>query len=288
MSAPKLLQAMGKLYGRSRTGELANDELFQQLITDRQVSAEDLTTLTAVGKSGAKHNLTQRRLRWYQQDLKRLGLIERDKSRRGVWRLTGEGRRQFVRTAPKTVLLAFSTDLGLALWGSCEDALAGLESQVSLALTSPPYPLAKTRAYDNVSPQAFVDFICRGMEPIAKALRRGGCIALNISQDIFEPGSPARSTYPERMVIAMTDRLGLKLVDRLVWHNGAKPPGPVQWASLKRVALNVAWEPVYLFTNDAAALRTDNRRVLQPHSERHASLLAQGGEQRTRSYSDGA
>lgn len=287
-TAPQLRQAIGRVYGQQRDGALTNGDLFDHLARERLIDRDELHRREPVGRSGARHSLTQRRLRWYQQDLRRMGLLERDPARRGVWRLTGEGRRQFVRPAPKTVLLAFSTDLGVALWGACEDVFTGMESEIALALTSPPYPLAKTRAYGNVGPQQYVDFICKTMEPIARALRRGGSIVLNVSQDIFEPGTPARSTYLERMVIALCDRLGLHLVDRLVWHNPAKPPGPVQWASIRRVALNVAWEPAYWFTNDPHALRSDNRRVLRRHTERHAALVASGGESRQRRYSDGA
>lgn len=41
-------------------------------------------------------------------------------------------------------------------------------------------------------------------------------------------------------------------------------------------------------TADPRALRSDNRRVLQAHTERHLRLIRQGGEQRDAEYSDGA
>ena len=65
-------------------------------------------------------------------------------------------------------------------------------------------------------------------------------------------------------------------------------PLAMLWASKERFQLNVAWEPVYWFTNDPVRVRSDNRRVLQPHSERHLKLIAQGGVARTGSYGDGA
>lgn len=42
------------------------------------------------------------------------------------------------------------------------------------------------------------------------------------------------------------------------------------------------------FARDPKRVNADNRRVLQPHSERHKRFLAQGGERRDASYSDGA
>lgn len=45
---------------------------------------------------------------------------------------------------------------------------------------------------------------------------------------------------------------------------------------------------IYWLTNDPKHLRSDNRRVLQAHSDRHLKLIQQGGEQRSASFSDGA
>jgi DNA modification methylase len=133
-----------------------------------------------------------------------------------------------------------------------------------------------------------VDFICRSIEPIVHNLMPGGSICLNVSNDIFMPGSPARSLYLERMVLALHDRLGLHLMDRLVWRNPSKPPGPIAWASKQRFHLNVEWEPVYWFTNDPSKILSDNRRVLMPHREQHKRLMAAGGEKRQAVYADGA
>lgn len=76
-------------------------------------------------------------------------------------------------------------------------------------------------------------------------LAPGGSICLNLTNDSFVPGSPARSVAKERLVLAMVDRLGLKLMDTLIWHNASKPPGPIQYASKRRVQLNTSYEPIY-------------------------------------------
>ena len=46
---------------------------------------------------------------------------------------------------------------------------------------------------------------------------------------------------------------------------------------------NVLW-----LTNDPKSVRSNNRRVLQSHTERHLKLILQGGEARDQSFSDGA
>src|SRR5690606_31945450 len=42
------------------------------------------------------------------------------------------------------------------------------------------------------------------------------------------------------------------------------------------------------FTNDPMNLRSDNRRVLLEHTQRHQALMAAGGEARSAVYGDGA
>lgn len=50
----------------------------------------------------------------------------------------------------------------------------------------------------------------------------------------------------------------------------------------------MAWEPIYWLTNNPRAVRSDNRRVLREHTERHLRLMQNGGEQRDQVFSDGA
>ena len=268
--------------------QLGNDELYEGLVEQGAVDKEALTQLHKIGESGSKFNLVKRQVRWHQQSLKVLGLLERIPSRRGAWRATSKAKAVLTPAPPRVTLLGFSTELGIALWSSCNDVFDRLEEPIVLCLTSPPYCLAKPRAYGNPPLSEYVDFVCTALEPIVKNLVRGGCVALNVSNDVFEPGSPARSLYRERLVIALHDRLGLSKMDMLCWSNPSKPPGPVQWASKERYQLNVGWEPIYVMCNDPRACIADNRRVLQAHTERHLNLIKRGGEQRERTFSDGA
>lgn len=265
---------------------LDNRGLYEQLSLDLGLDKAFTATRQPVGQTGAKHNLYQRAVRWHQQTLKRIGVLER--MDRGQWRLSAKARHELTPAPRKQVLLAFSTDLGIALWGNSEDVFLRLQDEVTLAFTSPPYPLAKQRQYGNVSQQDYVDWMCRMIEPIVTRLRQGGSVVLNLSNDIFEPGLPSRSLYLERLTLALHDRLGLHMMDRYVWVNPSKPPGPVQWASLRRVHNNVGFEPVLWFSNDPARVIADNRRVLKPHTEKHLRLIAAGGEQRERAFSGGA
>lgn len=268
--------------------QLDNAALYEHVCTASGVPADVMDERAPVGTSGQKHSIAKRKVRWIQQTLKKLDMLERVPGRRGVWRLTHQGRRQYGKAGGGMAMVAFSTDLGLALWAQWESVFPRLDETIALCLTSPPYPLRRQRAYGNPSESAYVDFLVQAMTPIVKHLAPGGSICINLSNDIFERGKPSRSLYLERLVLALNDRLGLQLMDRLIWSNPSKPPGPMQWASKTRQQLNVGYEPCYWFTNDPSRCFSDNRRVLLPHSDRHQKLMAGGGEQRKASFSDGA
>lgn len=273
--------------------ELTNEQLYDSLVDRGCFTKEDLQTKTPVGKDGAAYSLVKRRVRWWQQEMKSRGIIEKVPETRGKWKLAAgrpedEGADKLTSAPPGVMLLGASTDLGVAVWGSCLDVFGGLEESIAVCITSPPYPLAKARAYGNVSPHDWVDWICRHLEPIVNRLIPGGSIAVNISNDIFEPGLPSRSLYRERFVIAMFERFGMHKMDEIIWQNPSKAPGPYQWASRKRMQLNTGFEPIYVFCNDPMKSFASNQRVLQPHSDAHLRLMRTGGEKRARVNSDGA
>ncbi len=168
-----------------------------------------------IGAAGDLHSTTRRSIRWQQQSLKALGVLERVEGARGVWQLTEKAKKGLNTPSPGVTLLGFSTNLGLALWGTSPDALAGLYEPIELVLTSPPFPLRISRAYGNPTASEFVDFICQVLEPIVPKISATGSLVLNMTNDSFLEKSPGRSTYLERTIIALEDRLGLTLMDRV-------------------------------------------------------------------------
>lgn len=270
-------------------GEVSNDALYSELVEVGAIERKTLKQRCPIGASGEMHSPMQRKIRWYQQTLRSLGMIERVTGSRGVWRAAAgiKNDSQLTPAVGGVCLVAFSTKLGLAIWGD-NKIFTKINEPIHLCLTSPPYCLAKARAYGGPTQAQYIDFICESLEPIVKNLVPGGSIALNVTNDSFLSGSPARSLYREYMMIALYERLGLSKMDELIWLNPTKAPGPIQWASKNRVQLNVSYEPIYWLTNCPSKVRSDNRRVLQPHSERQLKLIAAGGENRESSYGDGA
>lgn len=283
-----LFAHVAEAYLNTNGETLHNDALYCHVATSAGLTPSELTAKVPIGRAGVMRSPIQRKIRWHQQSLKALGVIEHVPGQRGLWRLTHPLREGLNRAQPDVKVVAFSTDLGVAIWGSCFDVFPRLQEAIMLCVTSPPYPLREPRAYGNPSDQEYVDFICRALEPIIDQLAPGGSLAINLSNDIFLRRSPGRSLYRERLVLALCERFGLVKMDELIWHNPSKPPGPVQWASKRRVQLNTAWEPIYWFTNDPLRVKADNRRVLEAHTERHLKLITRGGEQRHAEFGDGA
>ncbi|MFP3637527.1 DNA methyltransferase [Paraburkholderia sp. SIMBA_054] len=283
-----LFAQVASAYAEAKQTTLSNDALYESLMGRMGVSRDVAEKRESVGRAGQRHSLWKRKIRFAQQTLKHLGILERDAQKRGIWSLTEAAGKRLHRAGKGVRLVAFSTDLGVAMFASNNDALAGLDEPISLILTSPPFPLNKPRAYGNPDPKIFVEWLVRTLEPMVKRLAPGGVLVLQTSPDVFVQGSPARSLYQERLLIALNDELGLARLLSMPWVNPSKPPAPTHWALKKRVQLVSGHEYVHILTNDPLKCKADNRRVLEAHSERHKALMAAGGEQREASYGDGA
>jgi DNA modification methylase len=268
-------------------GPLSNAELYSKVAKAAGLDESQINEKVPVGQAGQPRSLFTRQIRWYQQTLKQSGLIEKSGSR-GNWELTKSGKVQLKKIKPQSSLVAFSTELGAAIWSLSDDVFDALNAPITLCLTSPPYPLRNSRAYGNPSVSEYIEFIVESIRPIARNLVDGGSICLNISNDIFEPGSPARSLYREKLVIALAEELRLYKLDELIWNNPCKPPSPVMWASRTRQQLNATYEPIIWLSNNPKRVKADNRRVLEPHSEKHLDFVRKGGVKKAGSHSDGA
>lgn len=281
-----LFDCVKEVYAESE-GPVDNQILYRRVARKAGISLAVLSSSKPIGTAGVPRSPLKRAVRWHQQSLKQMGLIE-PSGKRGRWELTGTGKIALRKIRPKASLVGFSTDLGVAIWSLCDDVFNQLDAPITLCITSPPYPLRQARAYCNPSMHQYIEFIVESLRPIAKNLERGGSICLNIGHDLFENRSPARSLYQQRLILALADELGLSLMDTLVWENPSRPPGPTQWASKTRQQLCGTYEPVIWFTNDPVLYKADNRRVLMEHTDKHKALMARGGERSSRISGDGA
>ena len=153
---------------------IATAHLYEAVATAAGIGADKASARIPVGAAGALHSPFKRAVRWHQQTLKSMGIVERVADRAGFWKLTQPVTKELDRAADGVRLVAFSTTLGMAVWARHEDVFRGLGEPIALCVTSPPYPLRQARAYGNPAEAQYVDFLCEALEPIVAGLVPGG------------------------------------------------------------------------------------------------------------------
>lgn len=114
-------------YAGAKALSVEQGELYAAEAMRMGMRQEDLKAREPVGKSRTAHSVRTRQIRWWQQDLKARGWIERVPQSRGRWRLTEPARKALTEQAPGRVMLGVSTELGIALWASAEDVYSRLD-----------------------------------------------------------------------------------------------------------------------------------------------------------------
>jgi site-specific DNA-methyltransferase (cytosine-N4-specific) len=252
-------------------GAAATPALREAVADNLHLSEEARCRRTDVG--GQSHNALGYRVRWAQQQARLAGLVERtDHS----WRLTKSGKAQLTRCLPGRPVAIFITEEGCALWGMAEDLASVVDpGSVRLLFTSPPYALNTKKAYGNEQGDAYVDWLCRVVETLMPVLMANGSLVLNLG-DTWNAGSPTVSLYQERAIIALHERLGLHLCQRLLWQNTAAMPVPSNYVGIERIRLKNAVESVWWLSPSERPF-ADNRAILEPYSDRMRALIDAGG-----------
>lgn len=264
-------------------GEADNAAVYQHVAQTLGVDANAYHS--PVGEAQQTRNIFHRDVRFAQQTLRSKGLISR--IGRGQWTLTQEGKQTLTKTEADRHMVAFSTELGVALWGNALHVFdTVIHDDIHLCLTSPPY-LGITRSYGTYhDEQAYIDFLLAVLTPIREKMAPGANLALNISNDsVLRKQFGARSLYLEMLILALAKNLDLVLMDRLVWHAPDKAPKGYQ-VTHQRTHLTSRHEPILWFCNAPEQCLADNRRVLTPYNDQMKKLIANHGEQRARHLSD--
>lgn len=258
-------------------GGAANTAALQKGVADALSLGEDARTRrTVIG--GQEHGVLAHRVRWAQQHARLAGLVERDGRE---WRLTSAGDGHLTRAQPGRPVTVFVTPEGCALWALAEDMASVVDhASVRLLLTSPPYPLRTRKAYGNHRGQEHVDWLCRIVEALLPVVMTDGSLVLNMG-DVWNGGGPTVSTYQERLVVALEDRLGLHLCQRLLWHNPSALPVPSNYVGVERVRLKNAVESVW-WLSPSKRPYADNRAILEPYSDGMRALIDAGGAKRAK------
>lgn len=170
---------------------------------------------------------------------------------------------------------AYVTDLGAAY---AADSLAALMSlppkSVNAVITSPPYALHFKKEYGNADKKDYVDWLLPFARQIKSVLTDDGSFVLNIGGS-YNPGSPTRSIYHFKLLVALVEELGFHLAQECFWYNPAKLPAPAEWVNVRRNRVKDSVEYVW-WLSPTPWPKADNRKVLTPYSGDMLRLIEKG------------
>jgi DNA modification methylase len=169
----------------------------------------------------------------------------------------------------------YHTELGAAY---ASDALNVLQSMpdrsASAVITSPPYALHFKKEYGNVDKQDYTQWMLPYAREIRRVLKKDGSFVLNIGGS-YDAGSPTRSLYHFKLLVALVEEVGFYLAQECFWHNPAKLPSPTEWVNVRRFRIKDSVEYVW-WLSPTAWPHADNRQVLVPYSPDMRRLIERG------------
>lgn len=169
----------------------------------------------------------------------------------------------------------YSTSLGSAYAADSRQFLSALqENTVDLVVTSPPYALHYKKEYGNVEKQDYVEWFMPFARSIFRALKPDGSFVLNIGGS-FNPGTPTRSLYHFKLLVALVESVGFHLAQECFWYNPAKLPAPAEWVTVRRQRVKDSVEYIWWLSKTPWP-RADNRKVLVPYSADMQRLIKRG------------
>jgi DNA modification methylase len=160
----------------------------------------------------------------------------------------------------------YETDLGIAVVGDSLDVLKAMpSSSVNLVVTSPPYALHFKKEYGNADKHEYVDWLLPIASEILRVLKDDGSFVLNIGGS-YNPGTPTRSIYHYKLLVALVEQVGFHLAQEFFWYNPAKMPMPAEWVTVRRIRVKDSVEYVWWLSKTAWP-KACNLTVLRPYSK---------------------
>jgi site-specific DNA-methyltransferase (cytosine-N4-specific) len=160
----------------------------------------------------------------------------------------------------------FTSRYGAAYLGDSLALLQALPSNsVNLVVTSPPYALHFKKAYGNENKDRYVAWFLPFAKEIQRVLTEDGSFVLNIGGS-YNQGTPTRSIYHFKLLIALVEEIGFHLAQECFWYNPAKMPVPAEWVTVRRIRVRDSVEYVWWLSKTPYP-KASNLNVLKEYSE---------------------
>lgn len=175
----------------------------------------------------------------------------------------------------------YTTPAGSAFMADAMDVLRRLpDNSVNAVITSPPYALHFKKAYGNATKADYVEWMLPFAREIRRVLTEDGSFVLNIGGS-YNQGTPTRSLYHFKLLIALVEDVGFHLAQECFWFNPAKMPTPAEWVNVRRIRVKDSVEYVWWLSKSAWP-KANNRNVLKAYSEDMLRLARRGLRETTR------
>ena len=182
---------------------------------------------------------------------------------------------QHPRSLAGARLPIYTTNFGAAYAANSLSLMMDIpSSSIDLVITSPPYALEFKKEYGNVAKERYVDWFLPFASEIKRVLRPDGSFVLNIGGS-YNAGSPTRSIYHFKLLIALCDQIGFHLAQECFWYNPAKLPAPAEWVNVRRCRVKDSVEYIW-WLSPSQFPKANNSRVLAPYSQDMIRLIEKG------------
>lgn len=168
-----------------------------------------------------------------------------------------------------------STNLGAAFLGDSLEVLTDLRDEsVNLVVTSPPFALTYKKSYGNVPASEYVEWFLPYGREIHRILAKDGSFVLDIG-GAWNKGSPTRSLYQFKLLLALCEKVGFHLAEDIYWYNPGAIPAPAEWVNVRRIRVKTAVDMVWWLSKTEWP-KADNTRVLKDYSKDMVRLIEKG------------
>ena len=169
----------------------------------------------------------------------------------------------------------YTTSYGSAYLSDSLKILRALpEASINAVITSPPYALHFKKEYGNVEKAEYVEWFLEFAKEIHRVLRADGSFILNIGGS-YNKGSPTRSLYHYKLLIALVEQVSFHLAQECFWFNPAKMPVPAEWVTVRRIRIRDSVEYVWWLSKTEWP-KANNRNVLKAYSRDMKRLSEKG------------
>jgi site-specific DNA-methyltransferase (cytosine-N4-specific) len=169
----------------------------------------------------------------------------------------------------------YTTPLGAAFVADALDVMRSLpDGSINAVVTSPPYALHFKKEYGNETKDDYVQWFLPFAKEIYRILPDDGSFVLNIGGS-YNAGTPTRSLYHFKLLIALVEEVGFHLAQECFWFNPAKMPVPAEWVTVRRIRIRDSVEYVWWLSKTPWP-KANNRRVLRQYSKDMVRLNNKG------------